>query len=308
MIIFCYTSLVHAKQPFGGILTEQQYYSLIPYNSLMQFINQYQQTFYISLRNALKALKENNWLLIYPVGFSFLYGVLHAIGPGHGKAVISAHILANPIQLKSVIIISFLSAFVQGMNAIIVVNISYFLLRTSGINMMKIIAWMEIGSYFSIIIFGLWLLLRKLKFLYNNFRNQRTVLTSECTTCSHSHHHLNTTITHSKRLEIIQILITSITMGMRPCVGALQVLTFSLLNQIYTAGILSVFAISLGTAITVSAIAILAFFSKQSTFILKKTEKVMAIQIIAHILGIIIPMLLIVSGLFILNVAMRASF
>jgi len=49
---------------------------------------------------------------------------------------------------------------------------------------------------------------------------------------------------------------------MRPCSGALIVLTFSFLNGLWLGGIVSVFAMALGTAITVSALAILAVYAK----------------------------------------------
>ena len=50
--------------------------------------------------------------------------------------------------------------------------------------------------------------------------------------------------------------------GLRPCSGALLVLTFSLLNGLYLGGILSVLAMSFGTALTVSALATLAVTAK----------------------------------------------
>lgn len=50
--------------------------------------------------------------------------------------------------------------------------------------------------------------------------------------------------------------------GMRPCSGALIVLTFALLNGLILGGIASVFAMAIGTAITVSALAIIAVSAK----------------------------------------------
>ncbi len=50
--------------------------------------------------------------------------------------------------------------------------------------------------------------------------------------------------------------------GLRPCSGALIVLSFALLNGLYLGGVLSVIAMSIGTAITVSALAIMAVTAK----------------------------------------------
>ena len=50
--------------------------------------------------------------------------------------------------------------------------------------------------------------------------------------------------------------------GIRPCSGALIVLSFAFLNGLWAGGILSVLAMALGTAITVSALATLAVTAK----------------------------------------------
>lgn len=55
-----------------------------------------------------------------------------------------------------------------------------------------------------------------------------------------------------------------IAIGLRPCSGALIVLTFALLNGLFLGGFLSVLAMSIGTAITVSILATLAVMAKQT--------------------------------------------
>ncbi len=56
---------------------------------------------------------------------------------------------------------------------------------------------------------------------------------------------------------------TVLAIGLRPCSGAIVVLTFALLNGLYLGGGLAVGAMALGTAITVSALAALAVGSKR---------------------------------------------
>jgi nickel/cobalt transporter (NicO) family protein len=48
----------------------------------------------------------------------------------------------------------------------------------------------------------------------------------------------------------------------RPCTGALVVLSFAFLNGLWISGIVSVFAMAIGTAITVSVLATLAVTAK----------------------------------------------
>lgn len=65
-----------------------------------------------------------------------------------------------------------------------------------------------------------------------------------------------------ERFSLKEAFSAVVAVGLRPCSGAIIVLTFSLLNGLYLGGILSVFAMSLGTAITVSTLAILAVSAK----------------------------------------------
>ena len=46
---------------------------------------------------------------------SFAYGVLHAAGPGHGKAIISSYVLANERTVRRGIVLSFMAAFFQAL-------------------------------------------------------------------------------------------------------------------------------------------------------------------------------------------------
>ena len=65
-----------------------------------------------------------------------------------------------------------------------------------------------------------------------------------------------------KDLSLREAWAAVIAVGMRPCSGALLVLTFALLNSLWLGGALSVFAMALGTAITVSTLATLAVTAK----------------------------------------------
>ena len=57
---------------------------------------------------ALAALKTD-WTAFWVLGgLSFLYGIFHAAGPGHGKVVISSYVLANEAQMRRGVLLSFL--------------------------------------------------------------------------------------------------------------------------------------------------------------------------------------------------------
>src|SRR5437868_13289052 len=84
------------------------------------------------------------WLLL---GISFAYGVFHAAGPGHGKAVISSYLVANEETARRGIALSFASAFMQALVAIAVVGVGALLLNATAKTMCGAERVIEIASY-----------------------------------------------------------------------------------------------------------------------------------------------------------------
>src|SRR5690606_39024468 len=84
----------------------------------------HQAAFYRALTDALAAMRDDGtaaWLLF---GLSFAYGVFHAAGPGHGKAVITSFILASGETVRRGIALSFAAAFAQAVTAVAIVAIA----------------------------------------------------------------------------------------------------------------------------------------------------------------------------------------
>ena len=60
---------------------------------------------------------------------SFIYGVVHAVGPGHGKMVISSYVVANEQTVRRGVVISFIAAALQALTAVALVGILAFALN-----------------------------------------------------------------------------------------------------------------------------------------------------------------------------------
>ncbi|HZN28120.1 MAG TPA: nickel transporter, partial [Xanthobacteraceae bacterium] len=78
-----------------------------PASGIFGWIFAKQAEFYRALSGAIRAAKADGsaaWTLF---GISFLYGVFHAAGPGHGKAVISSYLVANEETWKRGVVLSF---------------------------------------------------------------------------------------------------------------------------------------------------------------------------------------------------------
>lgn len=288
MILLCITLAAAAVPAFAqsplGIGASEPSTSVATgaFSGVINQINQYQQDFYQALRTALIAMREEPQKLWWLIAMSFAYGVFHAAGPGHGKVVIASYMIANELQLKRGVLLSFVSALVQGLMAVIVVGATWLILRRLGISTTQTTFGLELASYALIMLIGIWLLWEKSKgLLANRTKNKHNHAHhtdshdhahshhqehhhhdhgATCSTCGHAH--MPDPALLEKNLSLKDAWSVIMAVGIRPCSGAIIVLTFSLLNGLYMGGILSVFAMAIGTAITVSVLATLAVSAK----------------------------------------------
>lgn len=193
--------------------------------------------------------------------FSFVYGVLHALGPGHGKVVITTWLATHPSKLKSSISLTLASSLLQGLVAIgLVVGVLSVLqlparqLHLSGF-------WLEKASYALVGVLGLMLCWRALKKLRVLLR--RPAFKSFT---PHHQHHANCGCGHQHLPSQEQLqsgddwrarLMIILSMGMRPCSGALMVLLFSKVIGVFYWGMASALAMAAGTSLTITSLALL---------------------------------------------------
>jgi nickel/cobalt exporter len=157
------TAAAHAApSPFGVGLPEQSLSSGGIFSGFFAWVSAQQTAFYGALTASLKQMKADGSAGWWLMGLSFLYGVFHAAGPGHGKAVISSYVLANGETLRRGIAISFASALAQAVTAVIVIGLASIVLRMTSIAITETTRWLEIGSYAAVAGLGLYLVWRKI--------------------------------------------------------------------------------------------------------------------------------------------------
>lgn len=113
-----------------------------------------QAAIYRSLSALVRASKTDGSAIWGLLGFSFLYGVFHAAGPGHGKAVISSYLVANNETWKRGVTLSFASAMLQAMVAIAIVAIGAIVLEVTAKAMGDTVRVIEIFSYGLVVLIG----------------------------------------------------------------------------------------------------------------------------------------------------------
>jgi nickel/cobalt transporter (NicO) family protein len=251
-----------------------------------------QAEFYRQFSGLIRAAKADGsaaWALF---GVSFLYGIFHAAGPGHGKAVISSYVIANEETWRRGVVLSFASAMLQALVAVAIVGVAAALLNATAATMSRAVNAIEIVSYSLIILIGLRLLWVKGRALIAGLRtlNRPAAVGAAVTpahdhahhdhSCGHyhgdaghHHHHEEDSSAwgHAHAPEPVELagpggwqrgLSAIVAVGLRPCSGAIIVLVFSLAQGLFWAGVVSTFIMGLGTAITVAAIASIAVGAK----------------------------------------------
>jgi len=256
-----------------------------------------QAEFYRMLSGTIRAAKTDGSAAYTLLGISFLYGIFHAAGPGHGKAVISSYLVANDETWKRGIALSFASAVLQALTAIVIVGIAAALLGATAHAMGLTVRVIEIVSYALIVLIGLRLLWVKGRAFLHLWRGERAAAHEHHDhRHAHDHHHGHDHHSHhdhdhahhghahhdhghdhdddeghawghAHAPEPSELkgrdwwkrgLSAIVAVGLRPCSGAIIVLVFALAQGLFWIGVASTFAMGLGTAITVAAIAMLA--------------------------------------------------
>ncbi|NWH09662.1 MAG: hypothetical protein HXY22_13635 [Alphaproteobacteria bacterium] len=226
------------------------------------------------------------------VGGSFLYGVFHALGPGHGKAVISAYLAASGDTVRRGVILSMLSALTQGLTAIAIITVLVFIVGMTARAATEDAAILEQASYVMLIGIGLWLLWREAQGMLREMGYASLPAEPEPHHPAqhhhaHVHHHHETHEQHghahddhgdttgdcghdhgaearlaAQPLNWGTLSALVLTVGLRPCMGAIFVLVLTMTHGLYLAGVTSVLAMSLGTGITVASLAALTALAR----------------------------------------------
>lgn len=284
-----------AQNPFGAprAVPDQQV------GGIIGWVLAKQSEFYRAMSSTIRAAKNDGSAVWTLLGISFAYGIFHAAGPGHGKAVISSYLVANEETARRGIVLSFASALAQALVAVVIVGIGAWLLNVTAKTMCGAERVIEIASYGLIAAFGARLVWVKGGGFFRALSASRAsgpqlAMAHDRHGDGHAHHHDHhhdhhhghghhhdhhshdhdghgDHCGHSHGPEPGELagpggwkrgLAAVAAVGIRPCSGAILVLVFALAQGLFWAGVAATFVMGLGTAITVAAIATLAVSAK----------------------------------------------
>lgn len=246
--------------PFGVGRPEP---SLTPGGSgVFGWIAAQQSAFYRQLSGAIRAARTDGSALWLLVGLSFAYGIFHAAGPGHGKAVISSYILASGDTLKRGLALSFAGAMLQAVVAVLLVLAFAVALRATSMAMGRATFFLEAAGYAAMAALGGWLVVTKARALFLGRDAHAGHAHAPGEACGEGCAPIADAERVARPLSPAAAAAIVFGIGIRPCTGAIVVLVFALAQGLLCAGVAATFAMAVGTAITVGAIAALAVGAK----------------------------------------------
>lgn len=196
---------------------------------LMQTFIKTQKELSQGIAKSMRKIKDNEspYIIFFAIGIAFLYGVLHTIGPGHGKTLVISYFSTQKAKFVNAFLMGLQVAVTHVLSAIVIVFLANVTLRQVITDSISQVFWIKIASYLMIVLVGIILLISKIRGREH-----------QCA-C------------HSKKQGLI-----AFAAGIVPCTGAMLILLFSMANEMLTTGLLLVSAIGAGIALTISVVGI----------------------------------------------------
>lgn len=220
---------------------------------------------------ALNTFHENPRLstILAIIGAAFIYGILHAAGPGHRKTVVFSLFLGKPAKPWEPLLAGFVSSMVHaGMGILIVLGFS--ILRGTIISLgdaEQLREYLDLGTFLLLGFIAILLICYRgwcfFKELFGKNKPQKTALLLEDS--------LLGTGTSSKQALSREVYILLFITSLVPCPGAMMLLLFSLYGDLLWLGVMGVIAMSIGMGLVISVAGYLAYFGNTGLFMgLKK--------------------------------------
>lgn len=243
------------------------------WSRLIVEVQQAQNALHRELAATLQAVQEDGataaaWLIT----LSFVYGVLHAVGPGHGKVVITTYLMTQRSRLARGIGLSVLTSLFQGFTAIAAVGIGVIVVGQSLRQAQSTADHLELVSYALVALAGLVLIISRLGRLKTLLRKSSHSHDEQHAVHAHGHHDDHDACcnhAHGPTAEQLEAPLSwkavggmALAVGIRPCSGAILVLLVAHSLQLHWTGVFAVLAMSLGTALAISILAAVAVYAR----------------------------------------------
>lgn len=203
--------------------------------SFISLISQAQKTLREKITAAISAMKSGDWGAIWKfLAICLVYGMLHALGPGHGKSIVVGYFIARRGRWRQGVALGAGITVVHTLSAVLLLLILYAIFRATVFPAFETGRMgVEKASYILIMITGLLLVVFAIRDLLKRRKSE-------------SEHTESTPATANWR-EIIGV--AAIT-GIVPCPAVALIVLFCLLNSMVALSLLGALVICIGMTIT----------------------------------------------------------
>ncbi|GFM36412.1 nickel/cobalt efflux system [Desulfovibrio psychrotolerans] len=247
------------------------------YTRFMRTITAVQKDLRVTLTSLGRDIAQNPggrsfWMFL---GLSFLYGVIHALGPGHGKSVVFAYFLGRRGSVMRGMVMGHVMTFVHVLSAVVLVFALQWGFGAWGAGAGSH-AFDEAGcvlqrvSYSLVLAIGVFMVCHALYELASGRLSARICCTAAPSVSAAPASPVSPVSTgragtpDSQKNSYGSLLSVSVLAGLVPCPGAALVLAFSLSLNIPATGIAAMFALALGMGLTTSLFGVLSMASRST--------------------------------------------
>lgn len=231
-------------------------------------------------------LKEgrSSTALLVGVLIAFLYGVAHALGPGHGKAVVVSYFLSRDAGWRRGVAMGSQIALSHVAAAIVIVLVAHFALTKISSTPLEQVTALKVLSYGTIVAVGVYMLAEA------SWRRLRRAGKSPQHVCHHQGH------VHGRSGGLL-----SVAVGLIPCSGAVLILLYALSNGLVFSGIVMALSIAVGMAITLSVMGLATLYARRKTLAVVGGDGRKRYQLIFAVFEFLGPLLIVVFGAILLS-------
>jgi ABC-type nickel/cobalt efflux system permease component RcnA/ABC-type uncharacterized transport system substrate-binding protein len=220
------------------------------WHTIVMLVNQWQAIIKDLLTEFGNDIKKDYWgmsIFLFLL-FSFIYGIVHALGPGHGKSIVSSYFIARPGNYGLGILMAFALSITHAISGAIFVLIMKLFFESPVLFSSSLPV--ERVSYALLIVIGVFLFIHAIIDMRNNdnepdFENH----------------------------DIKQLLFVAFTTGMIPCPGAAIILIYTISINIIEIGLIALLTMAIGMGFTTSAFAAVAIFSRNTMTTMSKSSQ-----------------------------------
>jgi nickel/cobalt exporter len=214
------------------------------------------------------------------LGLAFFYGMIHALGPGHGKIIVGSYFLSRRGSLKQGFLLGLFFAATHVFSAVVLLLIGHALLQAAASSLLdRADLWLGRISALLLILIGSLLVARALRSRTEEHSEQRSSL--------------------NEPAGLKGLCSIAASAGLVPCPGAALILLFALSQQLLIPGLLAMLALALGMSLTVSLSALAAMAARNA--LLRTLPSSRRVVLAGRIFGTLGGLIIVALGLLLLT-------